>query len=70
MNRNIMSILHKHPISHEKLYCNQSIKIRDNIAPNWKVPFIHEILSAKDGLLDVNLNNAELNTILFDLCVN
>ena len=70
MNKNIMSILHKHSISHEKLYCNQSIKISDNIAPNWRVPFIHEILSAKDMLLEVNLNNTELNTILFDLCVN
>merc|ERR1712212_487435 len=52
MNRNIMSILHKHSISHEKLYRNQSIKISDNIAPNWRVPFIHEILSAKDMLLE------------------
>ena len=70
MYKNIMSILHKHSISHEKLYCNQSIKIRDNIAPNWRVTLIHEILSAKDGLLFVNLNNAELNTILYELCVN
>ena len=49
---------------------NQSKSGIINIAPNWRVPLIHEILSAKDGLLDVNLNNAELNTILFELCVN
>ena len=65
-----MSILHKYSISHEKLYCNQSIIIRDNIAPNWKVPIIHELLSAKDKLLNVNLNDGEIHTLLLDLCVN
>ena len=65
-----MSILHKHSISHEKSYCNQSIKIRDNIAPDWKVPIIYELLLAKDKLLYVNLNDVEIHTLLLDLCVN
>ena len=70
ININIMSIIHKYSISQEKLYCNESITIRDNIAPNWMFPIIYELISTKNKLLNVNLNDGEIQTLLLYLCVN
>ena len=69
MNKNIMSILHKYSISHEKLYCNESIKIRDTVACNRKLSIISELLLFRDQLLNINLNYDEIETLLRSLCI-
>ena len=37
INKSIVSILHKHSISHEKLFGYESIMIRETVAPSWKI---------------------------------
>ena len=48
INKIIISILHKYPISREKLFGNETIKIRDTVAPNCKLSIINELILIKD----------------------
>ena len=69
INKNLIDILFKHSISYDKLFVNKSIRIKDNVEPNWKTPIITELLQVKDNLIDIYLNNSEIKLLLKNLCI-
>ena len=67
--KNLISILSKHSIRYDKLLDNNTIKIKDNCMPNWKIPLLKDLILARDNLIVLPLNKSEIDLVIYDLCV-
>ena len=63
--KNLISILSKHSIRYDKLLDNNTIKIKDNCMPNWKIPLLKDLILARDNLIVLPLNKSEIDLVIY-----